>query len=111
MGAVWSDRKKTVQRGKHHRQHRQLRRIADLSRNGAGREESAEVIRVIFDAGVYCSPIRQERDVVIPGLVPVIHVLLPSREKKTWMAGSSPAMTKKASAGRKLSHHPKSKDW
>jgi hypothetical protein len=31
--------------------------------------------------------------VVITGLVPVIHVLLSLQEAKTWMAGSSPAMT------------------
>jgi hypothetical protein len=33
---------------------------------------------------------------VMPGLVPGIHVLL-SFEAKTWMAGTSPAMTKKNS--------------
>jgi hypothetical protein len=31
---------------------------------------------------------------VITGLVPVIHVLLSFGKQKTWMAGSSPAMTK-----------------
>jgi hypothetical protein len=29
----------------------------------------------------------------MPGLVPGIHVLSPSEEAKTWMAGTSPAMT------------------
>jgi hypothetical protein len=29
----------------------------------------------------------------MPGLVPGIHVLLMSPESKTWMAGTSPAMT------------------
>jgi hypothetical protein len=32
----------------------------------------------------------------MPGLVPGIHVFLPKREDKTWMAGTSPAMTKEA---------------
>jgi hypothetical protein len=35
---------------------------------------------------------------VMPGLVPGIHVFR-SVEKKTWMAGSSPAMTKKILRG------------
>jgi hypothetical protein len=30
----------------------------------------------------------------MPGLVPGIHVFLCSQENKTWMAGTSPAMTK-----------------
>ena len=34
----------------------------------------------------------------MPGLVPGIHVLLTRRRPKTWMAGTSPAMTTKASA-------------
>jgi hypothetical protein len=29
----------------------------------------------------------------MPGLVPGIHVLLTHEEQKTWMAGTSPAMT------------------
>jgi len=32
----------------------------------------------------------------MPGLVPGIHVLTASQQAKTWMAGTSPAMTKKA---------------
>jgi hypothetical protein len=40
-----------------------------------------------------CAPL------VMPGLVPGIHVLLPARPRKTWMAGTSPAMTVK---GREL---------
>ena len=32
---------------------------------------------------------------VMPGLVPGIHVLPVWRQRKTWMAGTSPAMTKK----------------
>jgi hypothetical protein len=32
---------------------------------------------------------------VMPGLVPGIHVLVASLQEKTWMAGTSPAMTKK----------------
>jgi hypothetical protein len=31
--------------------------------------------------------------VVMPGLVPGIHVLLRFAKEKTWMAGTSPAMT------------------
>jgi hypothetical protein len=31
----------------------------------------------------------------MPGLVPGIHVLTAQRRGKTWMAGTSPAMTKK----------------
>src|SRR6267378_6510383 len=34
------------------------------------------------------------RKIVMPGLVPGIHVLLLEMERKTWMAGTSPAMTK-----------------
>jgi hypothetical protein len=30
----------------------------------------------------------------MPGLVPGIHVFLPVQQSKTWMAGTSPAMTK-----------------
>jgi hypothetical protein len=30
----------------------------------------------------------------MPGLVPGIHVLASETEEKTWMAGTSPAMTK-----------------
>ena len=33
---------------------------------------------------------------VMPGLVPGIHVLVALKHRKTWMAGTSPAMTKKA---------------
>jgi hypothetical protein len=33
---------------------------------------------------------------VMPGLDPGIHVLAARTARKTWMAGSSPAMTKKA---------------
>src|SRR5688572_22589257 len=40
---------------------------------------------------------------VMPGLVPGIHVLLAASENKTWMAGTSPAMT----AG--LVHRPQSR--
>ena len=32
-------------------------------------------------------------EVVMPGLVPGIHALTVVRHKKTWMAGTSPAMT------------------
>jgi len=32
---------------------------------------------------------------VMPGLVPGIHVLAALKYRKTWMAGTSPAMTKK----------------
>jgi hypothetical protein len=35
---------------------------------------------------------------VMPGLVPGIHVLEPQRCRKAWMAGSSPAMTRRAFA-------------
>ena len=31
---------------------------------------------------------------VMPGLMPGIHILQSSAQKKTWMAGTSPAMTK-----------------
>jgi hypothetical protein len=31
---------------------------------------------------------------VMPGLVPGIHVFAKLKRKKTWMAGTSPAMTK-----------------
>ena len=34
---------------------------------------------------------------VMPGLVPGIHVLLHLNQKKTWMAGTRPAMTKSES--------------
>jgi hypothetical protein len=37
---------------------------------------------------------------VMPGLVPGIHVFLPSGPKRKWMAGTSPAMT--AAAGLRL---------
>jgi hypothetical protein len=37
-------------------------------------------------------------DVVMPGLVPGIHVLRKSQRIETWMAGTSPAMTKERSA-------------
>jgi len=37
-------------------------------------------------------------DFVMPGLVPGIHVLTTCRQKKTWMAGTSPAMTRKCHA-------------
>jgi hypothetical protein len=30
----------------------------------------------------------------MPGLVPGIHVFAASKKEKTWMAGTSPAMTK-----------------
>jgi hypothetical protein len=33
--------------------------------------------------------------VVMPGLVPGIHVLAELKQKKTWMAGTSPAMTER----------------
>ena len=36
--------------------------------------------------------------VVMPGLVPGIHVLLHFENAKTWMAGTSPAMTERAAA-------------
>jgi hypothetical protein len=32
---------------------------------------------------------------VMPGLVPGIHVLTVWQQKRTWMAGTSPAMTEK----------------
>jgi hypothetical protein len=35
----------------------------------------------------------QANAVVMPGLVPGIHEFLPLRTQKTWMAGTSPAMT------------------
>jgi hypothetical protein len=31
----------------------------------------------------------------MPGLVPGIHVLIHGYERKTWMAGTSPAMTER----------------
>ena len=34
---------------------------------------------------------------VMPGLVPGIHVFAAAKQRKTWMAGTSPAMTKKES--------------
>jgi hypothetical protein len=34
---------------------------------------------------------------VMPGLVPGIHVLAALKSRKTWMAGTSPAMTKNES--------------
>jgi hypothetical protein len=33
-------------------------------------------------------------ELVMPGLVPGIHVLVALKHRKTWMAGTSPAMTK-----------------
>jgi hypothetical protein len=36
---------------------------------------------------------------VMPGLVPGIHVLAAVKREKTWMAGTSPAMTKKSLLG------------
>ena len=36
---------------------------------------------------------RRQPPVVMPGLVPGIHVLFPCRTKNSWMAGTSPAMT------------------
>jgi hypothetical protein len=36
-------------------------------------------------------------EAVMPGLVPGIHVFAASQQEKTWMAGSSPAMTKRSS--------------
>jgi hypothetical protein len=38
-----------------------------------------------------------EAKLVMPGLVPGIHVLVAAAARKTWMAGSSPAMTKRDS--------------
>jgi hypothetical protein len=38
----------------------------------------------------------------MPGLVPGIHVFIAILEMKTWMAGTSPAMTKTAALGRPL---------
>jgi hypothetical protein len=35
----------------------------------------------------------------MPGLVPGIHVLTVLRQRKTWMAGTSPAMTEKYTRG------------
>jgi hypothetical protein len=35
----------------------------------------------------------------MPGLVPGIHVLIMRLSRKTWMAGTSPAMTKKRKKG------------
>jgi hypothetical protein len=37
---------------------------------------------------------ESDREFVVPGLVPGIHVFLAA---KTWMAGTSPAMTKRES--------------
>jgi hypothetical protein len=37
--------------------------------------------------------LKQVAKFVMPGLDPGIHVLRHQRERKTWMAGSSPAMT------------------
>jgi len=39
---------------------------------------------------------------VMPGLVPGIHVLAANLARKTWMAGTSPAMTKKRIVFRRL---------
>jgi len=38
---------------------------------------------------------RRFFEFVMPGLVPGIHVLAAFEARKTWMAGTSPAMTKK----------------
>jgi hypothetical protein len=38
--------------------------------------------------------VAKRHNLVMPGLVPGIHVFLFSPELKTWMAGTSPAMTK-----------------
>jgi hypothetical protein len=47
-----------------------------------------------FDLGVYLPcPEGGVHMFVMPGLVPGIHVFLAAREAKTWMAGTSPAMT------------------
>ncbi|WP_276326497.1 hypothetical protein [Bradyrhizobium valentinum] len=35
-------------------------------------------------------------ETVMPGLVPGIHVFASINREKTWMAGTSPAMTKEA---------------
>jgi len=35
----------------------------------------------------------------MPGLVPGIHVFAELKQEKTWMAGTSPAMTKNKSSG------------
>jgi hypothetical protein len=40
----------------------------------------------------------------MPGLVPGIHVF--NRERKTWMAGTSPAMTNEVGCARVVSHRP-----
>jgi hypothetical protein len=40
---------------------------------------------------------RLSGELVMPGLVPGIHVLFALKHRKTWMAGTSPAMTKKES--------------
>jgi hypothetical protein len=42
----------------------------------------------------------------MPGLVPGIHVFLASRAAKSWMAGSSPAMTVE-----RLCRHQKTAAW
>jgi hypothetical protein len=39
---------------------------------------------------------------VMPGLVPGIHVLFALKPRKTWMAGTSPAMTKKRKSLKRL---------
>jgi hypothetical protein len=39
------------------------------------------------------APEERHFGLVMPGLVPGIHVFTVSRQVKTWMAGSSPAMT------------------
>jgi hypothetical protein len=35
-----------------------------------------------------------QNQLVMAGLVPAIHVLLPSKIRKTWMPGTRPGMTK-----------------
>jgi hypothetical protein len=37
---------------------------------------------------------EQSISLVMPGFMPGIHVLTIFRQKKTWMAGTSPAMTR-----------------
>ncbi len=66
-------------------------RRSRLAHAGAGPRQQERALRPDADAGVSAySSHRRLLDFVMPGLVPGIHVFLVF---KTWMAGTSPAMT------------------
>jgi hypothetical protein len=46
-----------------------------------------------------------EEKFVMPGLVPGIHVLPALAQRKTWMAGTSPAMTKMETGRTRRANH------